>query len=232
MRSFYGKALNRLREKSTSRSVAVVVSVLVILSILGYAFGYRPYIAKKEEVARIAAEETRRVAEAAAKKAADEKVRVLEAQAKLAEERARIMEAQAKATEDGVRQAANRADAEDLARVESLRGRCNAAGAAANRSGNAAGNFMAAQLAIPICTQSERAVKDRLRYEALRSQDPAAAARELEVQRAAREARQHNAQRITSSAAHPQTKRSEAGNAQTATLHKQIHIFLFSLSSI
>ncbi len=171
--------------------------MLVILSILGYAFGYRPYIAQKEEVARIAAEETRRVAEAAAKKAVDEKARVLEAQARLAEERARIMEAQAKATEDRARQAANRADAEDLARVESLRARCNAAGVAANRSSNAAGNFMAAQLAIPICTQSERAVKDRLRYEALRSQDPAAAARELEVQRAAREERRRNRPVVT-----------------------------------
>lgn len=185
--------------KSARRSVVVVVSMLAILSILGYAFGYRPYIAQKEEAARIAAEETRRVvaeearrvAEATAKKAAEEKARVLEA--RLAEERARIMEAQARAVEDRARQAASRADAEDLARVENLRAQCDAAGAAANRTGG----FVAARLAIPICMQSERAVKDRLRYEALRSQDPAAAAKELEVQRTAREERRRNRPVIT-----------------------------------
>jgi len=166
-----------------------------VLSILGYAFAYRPYITQREKAARIAAEETRRVAEETIKKAAEEKARVLEA--RLAEERARIMEAQARAAEDRARQAASRADAEDLARVENLRAQCDAAGAAANRSNNWAGSFTGALLAIPICTQSERAVKDRLRYEALRSQDPAAAAKELEVQRTAREERRRNRPVIT-----------------------------------
>jgi len=182
--------------KSTSRLVVVAISMLVILPILGYAFAYRPYIAQREEAARIATEEARMAAEKTAKKAAEEKARVLEA--RLAEDRARIMEAQSRAAEDRARQTANRADAEDLARVENLRAQCNAAGAGANRGGNnAAGNFMAAQLAIPICTQSERAVKDRLRYEALRSQDPVAATKELEAQRVAREERQRNRPVVT-----------------------------------
>jgi len=181
--------------KSASRSVAVVVSMLAVLLILGYAFAYRPYITQREEAARIAAEETRRVAEEIAKKAAEEKARVLEA--RLAEEKARILEAQARAAEDRARQAANRADAEDLARVENLRAQCDAITASNKKhAGNIAG-FPLALHGIRICTVSERAVKDRLRYEALRSQDPAAAAKELEAQRAAREERRRNRAVIT-----------------------------------
>lgn len=84
-------------------------------------------------------------------------------------------------------------DTEDLARVESLRAQCNAAGAAAARSTSAMGKFAAAQLGIGYCSKYERAAKDRRRYEALRSQDPVAAAKELEAQRLAREERRRDA---------------------------------------
>ena len=92
---------------------------------------------------------------------------------------------------------ASRADAEDLARVENLRAQCDTAGAAAKRSKSATGRFAAARLGIAYCRQYERAVKDRQRYEALRSHDPAAAAKELDVQRTAREERQRNRPVIT-----------------------------------
>lgn len=174
-----------------TREKRIVVTVALLVLALVVQTGGNVAESQSKEAARIAAEETRRVAEATAKKAAEEKARVLEA--RLAEERARIMEAQARAAEDRARQAASRADAEDLARVEKLRAQCDAAGAVANRTGG----FTAARLAIPICMQSERAVKDRLRYEALRSQDPAAAAKELEVQRTAREERRRNRPVIT-----------------------------------
>lgn len=187
-----GQPAKSIEIKSGDKSVAIVVSGLAILLTLGYALGYRPYIAQREEAAKIAAEETRKVAE--------EKARVSEAQVRAAEERARITEAQARAAEDRARQAeakmrsdqfekprqsalARLADAEDLARVEKLRAQCDAAGAAANRSSNAAGNFVAAQLGIAYCTQYERALKNRQRFEAMRSVDPAAAAKELEAQR-------------------------------------------------
>jgi len=101
----------------------------------------------------------------------------------------------------------SRADAEDLARVENLRANCDAAGAAVERSRqqNAVsgsrlpnlGGFAAAQLGIGYCSQYERAVKDRQRYEALRSEDPAAAVKELEAQRLAREERRRNRPVIT-----------------------------------
>src|SRR6267143_343306 len=95
----------------------------------------------------------------------------------------------------------SRADAEDLARVESLRAQCEAAQAGANRGNGAStsqraqamGRAIVAPLVIAYCMQYERAVKDRQRYEALRSEDPAAAAKELEVQRLAREERRRNA---------------------------------------
>jgi len=97
-----------------------------------------------------------------------------------------------------------RADAEDLARVEGLRAQCEAAGAvSASRTGRTAnglpdvGGFFGAQSGIAYCSQYERAAKDRQRYEALRSQDPAAAAKELEAQRLAREERRRNRPVIT-----------------------------------
>ncbi len=99
----------------------------------------------------------------------------------------------------------SRADAEDLARVESLRANCDAAGAAVKKRYPAStpdwvaavGRGSIAPLAIAYCSQYERAVKDRQRYEALRSEDPAAAAKELEVQRLAREERRRNRPVIT-----------------------------------
>jgi hypothetical protein len=99
----------------------------------------------------------------------------------------------------------NSADAEDLARVENLRARCEAASAAIDRNstGRTAnglpdiGGVYGGQLAIAYCSQYERAQKDRQRYESLRSQDPAAAAKELEAQRAAREERRSNRPVIT-----------------------------------
>lgn len=108
---------------------------------------------------------------------------------------------------------ASRADTEDLARVESLRDQCNAAGAAAKRSTSAMGKFAAAQLGIGYCSKYERAAKDRQRYEALRSQDPVAAAKELEAQQLARKERRRdaaiNAQR--------QAKKTMAGTPQDTT---------------
>jgi hypothetical protein len=92
---------------------------------------------------------------------------------------------------------ASRADSEDLARVENLRTQCDAAGKAAKSSKTPMGGFYAATLGIGYCRQYERAVKDRQRYEALRSQDPAAAAKELEAQRLAREERRRNRPVIT-----------------------------------
>jgi len=59
------------------------------------------------------------------------------------------------------------------------------------------GGFFGAQSGIAYCSQYERAAKDRQRYEALRSQDPAAAAKELEAQRLAREERRRNRPVIT-----------------------------------
>jgi curved DNA-binding protein CbpA len=187
-----GQTAKSIEIKSTGRSVAIVVSGLAILLTLGYALGYRPYIAQREEAIRIAAEETRRVAE--------KKARALEAQVRAAEERARITEAQARAAEDRARQAeaktradqfetqrqsalARLADAEDLARIANLRAQCDATGAAVNRSSNWAGSFVGAQFGIVYCTQYEQAVKNRQRYEAMRGVDPAVAAKELQAQR-------------------------------------------------
>lgn len=106
---------------------------------------------------------------------------------------------------------ASREDTEDLARVESLRDQCNAAGAAAKGSTSAMGKFAAAQLGIGYCSKYERAAKDRQRYEALRSQDPVAAAKELEAQRLAREERRRGA------AINAQGKKTMAGTPQDTT---------------
>jgi curved DNA-binding protein CbpA len=67
--------------KGAGGSVAIVVSVLAILLTLAYTLAYRPYAIQKE-ANRIAAEETKRVA--------DEKTRGLEAQMRAAEGRGGI----------------------------------------------------------------------------------------------------------------------------------------------
>ncbi len=102
-------------------------------------------------------------------------------------------------------------DAEDLARVEALRARCQAAVNASRNSQSPAAGFAAAHLGLAVCAQSERAVKDRQRYEALRSQDPELAAKELEAQRIARETRRRNVQKATPSAALGRAKGSQSG---------------------
>lgn len=108
---------------------------------------------------------------------------------------------QARMTPDQLRR-----DADDLARVERLISECRAARNNVRGSANAAGQSVGAQLTIPICSEAERSEKDRRRYEALRSEDPAMALRELDVQQAARQERRRSAQRAASKAREQDTR--------------------------
>lgn len=93
----------------------------------------------------------------------------------------------------------SRADAEAWANIESLRRQCEAA-APPRRETTSTSTIAAgivAPLAIALCGKYERALKERQRYEAIRAEDPAAAARELSAQKAARDERRRNRPVIT-----------------------------------
>lgn len=127
---------------------------------------------QKKEAARVVAEET-------AKRSAEENARVLEAQARAAEERARIAEyqalvQQARVAEERARiaeeqalaqqarvadaqaaaynQARARADAQQLARIESLRQQCEGARSAGNVKPGSLASFYGAQMNMKLCS--------------------------------------------------------------------------------
>ena len=129
---------------------------------------------QREETARIAAVNSSRVADET-RRAAEERARIAEyqalvEQARVAEERAGIAEEQALAQQAraaeaqaaGYNQARARADAQQLARIESLRQQCEGArSASSNTNRGSLASFYGASTSMKVCGAYEQALKRR-----------------------------------------------------------------------